>query len=105
MENMTDPQSEMRLLVTVDAARLVVEATNRVTPEQRAAVEKRIGELADPVAVRKQFAETIRARRAARLKGGLGLMRLVTENKFALSTRHEDDHLTVRAEYLLRGTE
>ena len=50
------------------------------------------------------LAETLRARRADRLKGGLGLLRLVSENRFRLSARYEHEHLTVFAAFPLRGS-
>ena len=47
--------------------------------------------------------ETLRARRADRLKGGLGLLRLVSENRFRLAARYEQEHLTVYAVFPLGG--
>lgn len=103
MENLVDRSADVRVQLAIDGAALVVAVTNKVTPEQRAAVEARIGTLAALEDPKKLFAETLRARRVQRLRGGLGLMRLVSENKFRLSTHCEHDHLTVRAEFPLRG--
>jgi hypothetical protein len=60
----------------------------------------KISAVADP---RKLLAETIRERRQSRLKGGLGLLRLVAENKFSISSDYQDGLLTVRANYRLES--
>lgn len=99
LENVSEPSSEMTLALSLDAGGVDVAVTNAVTPEQRAAVEGRVRELATSPDPKKLFAETLRARRVHRLKGGIGLMRLVAENRFRLSTSSTERTVTVHARF------
>lgn len=101
MENVRFPESDVRVALEVDPGRVVVRVSNRVTPEQEAAVRGRLAELSSAEAAKKLFTETIRARRAQRLKGGIGLMRLVSENKFQLEQDYDGQELTVCARFEL----
>jgi hypothetical protein len=103
MENVAFPESDVKVGIVLDGDRLRVKVTNRVTREQEAAVSKRLAELGSVADAKKLFADTIRARRQQRLKGGIGLMRLVAENRFRLSSEYDGSHLTVSAEFDLRG--
>jgi Family of unknown function (DUF6272) len=105
MENIRFPASEMRVALSIDDARILIRATNRVTREQEAQVAARLRELESLDEAKKLFAQTIRQRRAERLKGGLGLMRLVSENKFRLGSEYDGDELTVSAEFSLKEPE
>lgn len=104
LENIVDPDSELQLDLRVDPDALVIEVRNKATAAQCAAVRGRIDALREAADPRRLLAETLRARRAGGLKGGLGLLRLVSENRFRLTVRDEDEHLTVQAEFPLRGT-
>lgn len=103
VENVSHPDSEMQFALSIDGDTLIIEVTNKVTDEQYSNVSKRIDGINNSPDVRKMLAETIRARRVNRLKGGLGFMRLVTENKFKLSHARRDGLLTVRAEFSMKG--
>lgn len=105
IDNVSDPASEMRIDVRIDGEALQVEVTNKVTPEQFQAVRERIEQLNTVSDPKRLFADTLRARRMQRLRGGLGLIRLVSENRFRLSANYAGEHLTMQAVYLLRGAQ
>lgn len=104
VENIVDPASELLLELNVDADGLEVQVRNKATLAQYEAVRARIDAVARVADPKRLLAETLRARRADRLKGGLGLLRLVSENRFRLSARYEHEHLTVFATFPLRGS-
>jgi hypothetical protein len=103
VENVVDPSSELQLELRVDAEALEVQVRNKATPAQFEAVRARVDALAQAADPKRLLGETLRARRADRLKGGLGLLRLVSENRFQLTARYEHEHLTVFAAFPLRG--
>lgn len=104
LENIVDPTSALRLELRVDDDALIVRVSNKATPEQYAAVRDRVAELTAASDVRKLFTTTLRARRADRLEGGLGLMRLVSENRFRLAVSYDRELLTMQAAFPLRGS-
>jgi hypothetical protein len=98
-----DPQGELRVDVSVDARALVVEVSNKVDDPGYAAVAARVQRINESADVRALLRETIHQRRARRLEGGLGLLRLSSENKFVLSVRRDGEYMTVRAEHALEA--
>ncbi len=97
LENIVDPESELRFDIEVDAERLVIEVENLVTDEQFENVRARIDYINAAPDVRALLKQTIKERRPKRLKGGLGFMRLVSENKFELTVERRDGYMTIRA--------
>jgi hypothetical protein len=104
IENIVDPHSELHLELRVDGDALIVRVTNKATPEQYEGVRARVDALTGTTDAKKLFSTTLRARRADRLKGGLGLMRLVSENRFRLAVSYEGGLLTMQAAFPLRGS-
>jgi hypothetical protein len=104
LENIVDPHSELHLDLRVDGDALIVRVTNKATPEQFEDVRARVDALTRTNDAKKLFSTTLRARRADRLKGGLGLMRLVSENRFRLAASYEGGLLTMQAAFPLRGS-
>jgi hypothetical protein len=104
LENVVDPHSELHLELSVDGDALVVRVRNKATPEQYEGVRARVDALSGAIDAKKLFTTTLRARRADRLKGGLGLMRLVSENRFRLAVSYERELLTMQAAFPLRGS-
>ncbi len=98
-ENMVDPKSSFDLALDAGPTGLVIAVRNQVTPEQYAKVKARVDLIRDTPDLRALVANTIRERRKERLKGGLGLMRLAQENKFAIATAYDDGAMTVTATY------
>ena len=103
IENIVDRDSELLLELRVDGDALEVQVRNKATPDQYEAVRARVEALAQAADPKRLLGETLRARRADQLKGGLGLLRLVSENRFRLAVRYEQGHLTVQAAFALRG--
>ena len=103
MEDVRFPESDMKVDLSVDRERLLVRVRNRVTDEQEALVSERLSQLETVEGAKKLFSETIRERRKQRLKGGIGLMRLVSENRFRLAKEYDGQELTVSAEFSLNG--
>lgn len=105
IDNVYDPRSGMRLDLSIDGDVLQVRVTNKVTPDQFDAVRARVEQLAHVEDPKRLFAETLRSRRMQRLKGGLGLIRLVSENRFRLTASYADHHMTMQAVFSLRGAQ
>jgi hypothetical protein len=101
--NNTDGDSRIVLELQVNRERLWIRVMNVVRRSQYRKVKayvKRINSAEDP---RRLLADTIRERRKDRLKGGLGLIRLVAENKFSLSARYRAPFLIVECQFSLGG--
>lgn len=105
IDNVSDPASQMRVDLRIDGAALQVQVTNKATAEQYQVVKDRIEQLHAATDPKRLFADTLRARRLQRLRGGLGLIRLVSENRFRLSATYAGEHLTMQAVFPLRGAQ
>lgn len=105
IDNISDPSSSMRVDLRIDGDALHVEVTNKATADQFQAVKDRVEQLRAASDPKRLFADTLRARRMQRLRGGLGLIRLVSENRFRLSATYAGEHLTMQAVFPLRGPE
>jgi hypothetical protein len=103
VENVPFPGSDGSVRLSIDGKDLVISVSNQVTDEQYAKVRAKIDSLGTPAEAKKLLAATIRERRPQRLKGGLGLIRLVAENRFVLAAERADGKLTVTARYTLEG--
>ena len=103
VENVGAPDSSGAIRLAIDGAELVISVSNAASEEAFAKVRAKIDALGTPAEAKKLLAATIRERRPQRLKGGLGLIRLVAENRFTLSCSHQDGRLTVTARYPLEG--
>jgi hypothetical protein len=103
LENVSDQESGILLELCIDQERLVVGVTNRATAAQYEAVRARLQEIAQAPNAKHLLRDTIRSRRADRLKGGLGLMRLAVENRFGLAASYDQGNLMVKAEFALKG--
>lgn len=80
-----------------------VAVSNPSAPGSLDALRARLEALSEAGSPKELLARTLRERRAARLKGGVGLLRLVAECGFELSVSEEHHWLTVRAEQALPG--
>lgn len=102
LENVSDPESGLLLELRIDQDRLVVGVTNPATLAQFEVVRARLQAIHDAPNPKHLLRDTIRSRRADRLKGGLGLMRLAIENRFGLNATYDQGNLMVRAEFALK---
>ena len=103
LENVFDPDSGFVLKLSLLSDSLVISVQNKVPKEIAEKMLARVAKIAAVADPRKLLAETIRERRQSRLKGGLGLLRLVAENKFSITSDYQDGLLTVRADYRLES--
>jgi len=103
LEDVSDHESGFVLGLRIDEERLVVDVTNRATAAQFEVVRARLQAIADAPNPKDLLRDTIRRRRADRLKGGLGLMRLAVENRFCLEATYDQGNLMVRAVLTLKG--
>jgi hypothetical protein len=103
LENVCDPDSGFVLRLAMGTERLVISVQNQVPPEVASRVMARVNKIHSTGDPRRLLVETIRERRLSRLKGGLGLLRLVAENKFHITTDYQDGILTVQADYRLES--
>lgn len=104
MENIFDPGGGVGVRIGANAERLHISVSNTASLNAYESVSARIAELQNSQNPKKLFADTIRARRSQQLKGGIGLMRLVAENKFSLSADYDGGVLTVHAVYRFEAT-
>lgn len=100
-ENMQFPDSAMELEITVDSDTLVIKVTNAADEVRYAKVADHVQAIHDAQDVKQLMRQTIRDRRVGRQKGGIGLMRLVAENKFQISTEFLDGQMTVESRLAL----
>lgn len=105
IDNVSDPASQMRVDLRIDGDALQVQVTNKATAEQYQVVKDRVDQLTTATDPKRLFADTLRARRLQRLRGGLGLIRLVSENRFRLSATYAGEQLTMQAVFPLRGAQ
>lgn len=99
LENFTLSDSAIRVELELGDHHMRVEVANTATPEQHAVVREHLERIVNSDSPHALFARTIRERHRARLEGGLGLMRLVAENKFTVTVGYtEDSMMTVTAE-------
>jgi hypothetical protein len=103
LTNAVDPAGELRVDISIDSEALVVEVSNKVDDPGYAAVAERVQRINESADVRALLRDTINFRRARRLPGGLGLLRLSSENKFVLSVRRDGEYMTIRAEHALEA--
>ena len=68
---------------------------NVATPEQYEHVKAHVDMINNAPDLRKLMKQTIRRRRRMARRGGLGLIRLVAENKFKIAAFYEDGCLVV----------
>jgi hypothetical protein len=103
LENSNDSDSKIGIKLQLDEEHLVVKVINIVDQIQFEKVKAHIEKINTTENIRNLLRETILARRKDRLKGGLGLIRLVAENKFKLSVDYRKPYLIVESQYELGG--
>lgn len=104
LQNTTDPRSRMDLGVWIDGQILKIRVRNAASPDQFAKVRAHVDMINSAEDLKKLMRETIRERRRLKEKGGLGLIRLVAENKSALRVDYEDGYLVVLCTLDVGGT-
>ena len=104
IENLIYDESEIEVKFEINEQRLTIETTNEVPYEQYEKVRNRIYMINSAGDNLKNILkETIKARRQDKAKGGLGLIRLVSENKFNISVCYDGRFMTVVAYIVIGG--
>lgn len=103
IKNNVDGDSNIVVEVEINEERLLIRVKNVVHKEQFEKVKAHVDMINSSKDKKKLLADTIRRRRKVRLKGGLGLIRLVAENKFRISVDYGNPFLIVESQFLLGG--
>jgi hypothetical protein len=103
LENSNDGKSKIVIKLNLDEDHLIVKVINIVDQVQFEKVKAHVEKINSVENIRNLLRETILERRKDRLKGGLGLIRLVAENKFKLSVDYQKPYLIVESQYDLGG--
>lgn len=103
IENMLDKDSGIILNVKINEDRLLIEVMNVVNRKQYEKVKAQVQKINSANNIRELLKETIQQRRNKRLKGGLGLIRVVAENKFNISVDYKEPLLIVESHISLGG--
>lgn len=104
VENITDEKSDIGLSVKINENVLYIRVMNVAARKQYEKVRAHIDTINSSNNVRKLLRDTIHARRSKEFKGGLGLIRLVAENKFRLSVGYKEPYLIVQSQFSLGGS-
>jgi hypothetical protein len=103
VENSSDENGNIAIELEIDETALAIRVKNMAKPEQYEKVKSHVDKINSATDTRKLLADTIRARRNNHLKGGLGLIRLVAENKFRVSVVYERPFITIESLFPLGG--
>ncbi len=103
VENSADENGKIIIELEIDESALVIRVKNMGEPEQYEKVKSHVDKINSSTDKRKLLAETIRARRNNHLEGGLGLIRLVAENKFRVSVEYNRPFITIESLFPLGG--
>ncbi|MCK6514505.1 DUF6272 family protein [Myxococcota bacterium] len=104
LQNTVEPTSQMMLDLDVNQDRLIIRVKNAVTPDQFDKVRVQVDRINQAEDLKRLMRDTIRERRRLKEKGGLGLIRLVAENKSQLSVSYEGGYLVVTSQLDVGGT-
>lgn len=103
--NNLDNESNIVLDLKKGDGCLHIQVSNKATTEQFEQVKDHVDMINGAKDRKRLLADTINARRKDRLRGGLGLMRLVVENKFDISVSYKKSMICVTAEMDDGGTQ
>ena len=103
VENNIDGNSKIVLELKIDKDYLWIRVKNNARRLQYKKVKAHVKKINTTKNLKKLMTDTIRERRKDRLKGGLGLIRLVAENKFDLSVHYRVHFLIVESRIALGG--
>jgi hypothetical protein len=103
IENTADKSSKAVLDINVKEQNIQIKVKNKVTQDQYKKVKEHIDLINSNSNPSKFLYETIKLRRQHNLKGGLGLIRLVSEEKANLDTQYNNSYLTIIANLSIKG--
>jgi hypothetical protein len=87
VENVTDPGAGFTLAIHVCESNMTVKVSNRVDEPQYFKVKRHLSMIRNADDKKRLLSETIAKRKALRLKGGLGLIRLAAEIRSSLEVK------------------
>jgi hypothetical protein len=103
VENVRDAESNITLEIKINKDELCIKVINVADREQYENVRAHLSLINSSKDPRQLLADTIRQRRKDRKKGGLGLIRLVVENKFSIDVDYDNSFLIVESQIPLGG--
>jgi len=103
LKNFIDGDSGITIELHLVDQNLTVRVSSVATLEQFLTVRSTVDSLKSAASPRELLKTTIRERRKERQKGGVGLLRLVAENRFDLAVKFEKSVLTVESHIALGG--
>jgi len=103
LENNIDGNSKIVLELKIDKDYLWIRVKNVARRSQYKKVKAHVKRINTTKNLKKLMTDTIHERRKDRLKGGLGLIRLVAENKFDISVHYRVHFLIVESKIALGG--
>ena len=103
IENVRDEESKIILELKINKDELCIKVLNAADREQYEKIKAHLSLINSSKDTRQLLADTIRQRRKDRKKGGLGLIRLVVENKFSIDVDYDDSFLIVESQIPLGG--
>lgn len=97
-------KSGIVLKMKVISDKVIIQVSNKVRYKQYLKVKKHIEEINKSKDIKYLFYETIKKRRSNGLKGGLGLIRLVSENKSSLNVNYNKNNsiMTITSKFNLK---
>lgn len=93
LQNTSDPTSPLEMTLEVNTEHLFIRIRNAVTREQYDVVRGHVELIHAADDLRALMKKTIRERRDKRETGGIGLIRIVAENKFKIAVDYQDGFL------------
>lgn len=103
VENAPHAEASVAVELHLDAQRLQVTVSNDCTPEQFRVVKAHLERIHSASSALDLLRQTLAERRRTKLSGGIGLIRLVAENKFHLDISYDSTVLTVHCWLELGG--
>lgn len=103
LENVTVGKSEIGVDLKINQENLTIRVRNYATKAQFQKVKEHIDKINSTANIKDLLKETIHSRKSEHLKGGLGLIRLVAENKFSISVDYNEKYLTIESQIALGG--
>ncbi len=103
LKNYVDGDSGITVEMRIDTHDLTVRVSSVATREQFSKVKSIIDTMSDTQSVKGLLRKTIHQRRKERSRGGLGLLRLVAENRFDLNVTFDESVLAVESHIALGG--
>lgn len=93
LQNTSDPSSPLEITLEVNTEQLFIRMRNAVSREQFEVVRAHVDVIHATPDLRALMKKIIRERRDRRETGGIGLIRIVAENKFKIAVDYQDGFL------------